>query len=41
MMNTKGYIFDFGGTLDTAGCLEAVPRFHSIRASGALDFPAP
>ena len=29
------------GTLDTAGCLEAVPRFHSIRASGALDFPAP
>ena len=29
------------GTLDTAGCLEAVPRFHSISASGALDFPAP
>ena len=29
------------GTLDTDGCLEAVPRFHSIRASGALDFPAP
>ena len=29
------------GSADTAGCLEAVPRFHSIRASGEVDFEAP
>ena len=29
------------GSLDTVGCLDAVPRFHSVRASGAVDFEAP
>lgn len=29
------------GSLDTEGCLDAVPRFRSIRASGAVDFEAP
>ena len=29
------------GSLDTDGCLDAVPRFHSIRASGEVDFQAP
>lgn len=29
------------GTLETADCLDLVPRFHSIRASGEVDFPAP
>ncbi|MBQ3809673.1 MAG: DNA repair protein RadC [Kiritimatiellae bacterium] len=29
------------GTPDTDGCLDAVPRFRSIRASGAVDFEAP
>ena len=29
------------GALDTDGCLDAVPRFRSIRASGEVDFQAP
>lgn len=29
------------GSLDTDGCLDAVPRFHSIRASGEVDFESP
>lgn len=29
------------GTPETDGCLDAVPRFHSIRAAGEVDFPAP
>ncbi|MBQ9727948.1 MAG: DNA repair protein RadC [Kiritimatiellae bacterium] len=29
------------GTPDTDGCLDAIPRFHSVRAAGEVDFPAP
>lgn len=29
------------GSPDTEGCLDAVPRFHSVRASGEVDFQAP
>ena len=34
MMNTKGYIFDFGGTLDTAGCHWGKVLWHAYEAAG-------
>ena len=34
MMNTKGYIFDFGGTLDTAGCHWEKVLWHAYETAG-------
>lgn len=34
MINTKGYIFDFGGTLDTAGCHWGKKLWHAYEAAG-------